>query len=255
MSLEFRRVLFRSQVMRSEFAVASDGVDEPLDEAGIEAIRKWMKLASELAGELESQAVQDRVDIIERRLSKSFPVSHRDIGVELRVLRETIVNGTKRQLVYRYPTAKGQVLERWKNDWGPALKAFKSAESDIKAGMDIWALGHGTASVYHFMLVLEHGLRALATDVGKSFDLQNWHGIIDEIQSAITELNKTLPKGTARNDRLQFLSLAAAEFRYFKDGWRNHVAHGRATYDEHQARSVMEHVRTFMNVLSDRLSE
>jgi hypothetical protein len=105
------------------------------------------------------------------------------------------------------------------------------------------------------MRVLEHGLRALAKDVGKSFDVQNWQNIIDQIESEIRNIGKSLPSGMAKNERLQFLSEAAKEFAYFKDGWRNYVSHNRGTYDEHQARSVMEHVRSFMTTLSSRLSE
>lgn len=58
-----------------------------------------------------------------------------------------------------------------------------------------------------------------------------------------------------KNERMQFLSEAAKEFFYFKDGWRNYVAHARGTYDEHQAASVLEHTRTFMNHLSTELSD
>lgn len=68
-------------------------------------------------------------------------------------------------------------------------------------------------------------------------------------------MGKTLPSGQARNDRLQFLSSAAKEFVFFKDGWRNYVAHNKAIYDEHQARSTLEHVKAFMTTLSLRLAE
>ena len=92
------------------------------------------------------------------------------------------------------------------------------------------------------MRVLEHGLRALAKDVGKEFDVQNWQNVIDQIKSEIRALGKTLPSGKAKNERLQFYLRRPREFAYFKDGWRNYVSHNRGTYDEHQARSVMEHV-------------
>jgi hypothetical protein len=105
------------------------------------------------------------------------------------------------------------------------------------------------------MRVLEHGLRALANDVGLTFDVQNWQNIIDQIEAKIRELGKSLPRGVDKNERLQFLSEAAKEFVYFKDGWRNYVSHSRGTYDKHQARSVMEHVKSFMNTLSTKLTE
>ena len=105
------------------------------------------------------------------------------------------------------------------------------------------------------MRVLEHGLRALAIELNKTFDVQNWQNIINEMECEIKSRGKSLPKGAAKNEHLQFLSEAAKEFMYFKDGWRNYVSHARGVYDEHQARSVLEHVRAFMNVLSSRLYE
>jgi hypothetical protein len=105
------------------------------------------------------------------------------------------------------------------------------------------------------MRVLEHGLRVLAKDVGKTFDVQVWQTIIDQIESAIRELGKTLPAGQAKSERLQFLSSAAKEFVFFKDGWRNYVSHNKASYDPLQAQSALGHVKTFMSVLSSRLRE
>ncbi|HVE20336.1 MAG TPA: hypothetical protein VNC39_00005, partial [Acidocella sp.] len=100
---------------------------------------------------------------------------------------------------------------------------------------DCYAMGHNTASVFHCMRVLEHGLSSLASELGLSFDLQQWHNIIDQIESKIVEQRKKLPRGIERNEKLQFLSEAAKEFFYFKDGWRNYVSHNRGRYDDHQA--------------------
>jgi hypothetical protein len=52
-----------------------------------------------------------------------------------------------------------------------------------------------------------------------------------------------------RND-LNFLSTAAKEFTYFREAWRNHVAHGRANYDDNDAMKVLTHVREFMSILA-----
>jgi len=105
------------------------------------------------------------------------------------------------------------------------------------------------------MLILERGLGALAKDVELTFDVQQWNTIIDQIEKKIRELSQSLSKGISKNERMQFLSEAAKEFFYFKDGWRNYVSHGRGDYDEHQAASVLEHTRAFMNHLSSQLSE
>jgi hypothetical protein len=143
----------------------------------------------------------------------------------------------------------GALLVGFENEWGAVIASFPSVEDEATAAVDCIALDHGTAGVFHLMRVLELGLGALAGNVGKTFNNQMWNGIIDEIESAIKELQRTLPKAE-REKRLPFLSEAAKEFRYFKDAWRNHVAHGRTSYDANQAIGVMTHVRAFMTTLS-----
>ncbi len=105
------------------------------------------------------------------------------------------------------------------------------------------------------MRSLENGLRVLASDVGVSFTIQQWQNVIEQIESAIEGQRKTLPAGQTKRERLEFLSKAAKEFFHFKDGWRNHVAHNRATYDATQALAIITHVRDFFGVLAMRLKE
>lgn len=248
-----------SQLMLYQLAIRYDIANDPaagnrlLTESKKADLRGWLKVIRCLADDFSMKAVHIRVDGFEERMNKNITV--RDLEAETRIMRETIDASLKSQLIYRYPDDKSALLQRWQEDWAAVLRAFPSSRSDVIAGVDCWALGHATASAYHFMRVLEYGLRALAADVGRSFDVQNWQNIIDQIESEIRDLGKTLPAGVGKTERLRFLSEAAKEFSYFKDGWRNHVAHSRVTYDEHQARRVMEHVRAFMTVLSSRLDE
>jgi hypothetical protein len=228
-------------------------LDSPISKSDKETAEGWLKIAASVADDFEIQALRDRINVITKRLG--FDLTHRQLADEWRVLRETLDFGLKGHLIYRYPTEKGDVLRRWKVDWEAARQSFPSAEDDIRASVDLWAMYHSTAAVFHLMRVLEHGLRALAADLGKTFDIQNWQNILDEIEAEIRAQGKSLPRGMPKTERLRFLSEAAKEFSFFKDGWRNYVSHSRANYDEHQARSVMDHVRTFMNGLAAQLSE
>lgn len=45
------------------------------------------------------------------------------------------------------------------------------------------------------------------------------------------------------------------QFRYFKDGWRVRAAHARATYEEPEALTVIEHAASLIGDLSKRLKE
>ncbi len=216
-------------------------------------IEGWLKIALHVAEDFELQGVHNRVSLIKRKMG--FGITQGRLATEYRILRETLDFELRGQHIYRYPAEQAVVLKEWKNDWLPALGSFPSAQSDILAAVDLWALSHPTACVFHLMRVLEHGIKALASDVGKTFDIQNWQNILDEIESEIRSQSRTLPRGIAKAERLQFLSEAAKEFHFFKDGWRNYVSHNRAVYDQNQARIVMDHVRSFMNVLSSHLSE
>jgi hypothetical protein len=111
------------------------------------------------------------------------------------------------------------------------------------------------SAVYQGMMVLEKGLESLANALNVPYGTDHWAMVIQNIESEISKQEKKLPKGTEKSDTLKFYSQAAIEFRYFKDAWRNHVAHARADYDGHQALSIISHVRDFMTQLSTQLAE
>jgi len=133
-------------------------------------------------------------------------------------------------------------------------RQFPSTGQDIRAAGNCYASDNSTACVFHCMRVLEKGLHTFADHLGVPFvvpvELQNWQNIIEPIEKEIVHREKTLPKGTAKADELKFLSGAAAQFRYFKEAWRNHVAHSRVTYDDVEALRIMNHVHQFMDELA-----
>jgi len=173
-----------------------------------------------------------------------------DIHANLHYFAEVIQVALSERLYYAYPIHKAAVFYNWKDEWEQIYSCFDESVFDIWHGVDCWAMGQDTASVFHMMRVLEFGLEWLAKDVEVNMGVENWHNILDQIEKRIRETANTLPRGAEKSSRLQFLSEAAKEFRYFKDGWRNYVSHGRGIYDEYQARSVLEHVKSFMLTLA-----
>lgn len=137
--------------------------------------------------------------------------------------------------------------------------AFPTAEGDIKGAGNCFALGAFTAAVFHLMRAVEIGLRVLAKELRVTFpdpiDYQEWHTIIEKIQSEATTRCDRLQGREAKTAARSFYNGAVGEFRAFKDAWRNHVMHARDSYDEPQALSVMNHVGEFMQRLSAKLSE
>ena len=117
------------------------------------------------------------------------------------------------------------------------------------------ALDEWTASVFHAMRVLEHALRRFAAELNIPMSAiyeENWHNIIDKIESEIKKLQNA-QRSPTKTEKLKFYSACAVNFRYFKDAWRNHVSHARETYAELEATTIYNHVREFVQVLARNL--
>ena len=157
-----------------------------------------------------------------------------------------IPDGRREQYEQLSPAFGDQVAAKWPD-----------ASRDIAAASRCYALDEWTASAFHLMRALEHGLRALAADVGlgpEAMAHENWKNIIDQIEAKIRVM-EGLQKSPEKIARLKVLSGLAAQFRYFKDAWRNHVSHAHETYDEREAANIWGHVKTFMEQMAAIPSE
>jgi hypothetical protein len=137
--------------------------------------------------------------------------------------------------------------------------AFPLASEEIRSAGTCLAAGLHTACVFHAMRAAEIGVRVLGTKLNITLpgpiEQAEWQQILNAIVPKIRDI-ENLPKTTpGRDEDLQFYSEAAAQFRFFKNGWRIRVMHARATYNEPQAKEALEHVRSFFETLAERLSE
>lgn len=126
---------------------------------------------------------------------------------------------------------------------------FPSAKCDIKSAGSCYACDRNTACVMHLMRVLEVGLNTLAAGLGVPFDRRNWDTIINEIEKEIEKINGP-HAGPDWKQKQQFYAGAAKDFRYFKDAWRNNAMHHREHYEASGAKTILDHVKSFMMQLA-----
>lgn len=144
--------------------------------------------------------------------------------------------------------------------WFPeTLVSFPSATGDIEEACKCYGLERYTACVFHSMAILQIGLYTLTNDVGITLkfpiQLAEWGDILRRIDDEIKPY-ATRPRGDSLREKYDNLYAGCAcQFRFFKDAWRNHVAHNREVYDKDKAHSALMHVREFMESLSTRLHE
>jgi hypothetical protein len=133
--------------------------------------------------------------------------------------------------------------------------SFPSSTFDANSAGICLATAQSTAAVFHLMRVLEIGLRAFAGRFGIPSDRKNWQNIIEEIEKAIRKMTDDPNRQADWKDQQEFYSGAATQFMFFKDAWRNYVAHGRDKCTQDEAERVFTSVRAFMQMLAARLQE
>jgi hypothetical protein len=171
----------------------------------------------------------------------------------------TVLEDELRRQTFLYITPQDAKLFNHPADgFTQTLASYPSVRNDIYEACHCHALGCYTACVYHTMAIAQHGLHALANHLGVSFpyslDLAEWSAVISRIEDKIKPMREG-PRTDHKDAQLSFYSECAAQFRYFKDAWRNHVGHMREIYDENQSLSILIHTREFMEKLSTRLTE
>lgn len=137
---------------------------------------------------------------------------------------------------------------------------FPEATTEIKEAGTCYALGRHTASVFHLMRAVEHGLRALAVAVGVPgaplpLEYQEWHGLIDQVHSRSSSVIDAWGRSAELTNARQFFKRIIADLQSFKDDVRNVTMHTRTSYDGPGALSVNNRTRDWFQVLSTKVSE
>lgn len=123
------------------------------------------------------------------------------------------------------------------------IEKFPVIQFDVVEAGNCYAVGRGTACVFHLMRIMEVGVQRLGTKLGVCLvDQKNWQNILDEINKAI----KTLPKASTTVEMCQ----ASANLYSVKLAWRNEVMHPNDTYTLEEAENLLRQVKLFMSHLA-----
>lgn len=195
--------------------------------------------------------------LIDRRLE--YPSNLPQTLPEFEMLVEVLKDEVNSRLFLSVPPQLATYYE-WDEIVSDAVgAAFPRATEEMRASGNCLAVGQYTACVFHAMRAAETGVRALAAALQvvlpMPIEMAEWQPILNGMKSRI-EAIENLPRSTPNRDAdLLFYNEAAAQFRFFKNGWRVRVAHARANYNELKAKEAIDHVRSFFEILVPRLSE
>jgi hypothetical protein len=152
-------------------------------------------------------------------------------------------------------------ISNYEHRWAKVLKAFPGTRFEIESALDLFALQHYTASVFHFMRLAEYGLRALASELsvslpnGKPLTHANWQDIMNHCDKQVKQIAATAPAGAEKDEALAFYSGALSHLHYLKSNFRNDVMHARTQFDVDQAVNASRGAKALMDLLASKLSE
>ena len=159
----------------------------------------------------------------------------------------------------RIPQGKVDYFEQPALFGSTVASVFPLAERDIRQAGTCYAIGMDTASVFHSMRAAEYGLRHIAKSLGIEklsgkkpvpVEYATWNKAAEAIDSKLDALHKLSP-GAARARKLNHFSEMNAHIFVFRDAWRDDIMHARTEYDEHQAASILNHVKGFMQRVAE----
>lgn len=230
-----------------------------------EHLEQLLEKASKFCKGMEMPESMGRIVTIQNRLVPFFMAwaggaSHQIMVTELAGLQVAFERElAHKKFIYMLPD-EIKFFEQEALFGQAANDAFPSAKSNIKQAGNCLAADLNTAAVFHLMRVVEVGLHSIAkhppTQITTNLPLQDekWNAIITRLEAKVKAIKQT-GASTAKTDEIEFYDGTLVEFNYFKDVWRNHVAHSQQPYDHNTALSVFEHVGNFMRRLATRIKE
>lgn len=224
-----------------------------LDASAIQRMDATLNVIVSNAEKLQIQRVLDRAQGTRFQL-KNGMLTFQTAQWELKELREGIHSELYKRKVLTLDSEHGQYFNL-KHPFGEVVyNNFESARYDIREAANCYATNRATACVFHLTRVLQIGLISLAKHLNVTFvDIasENWETIINKIEGEI-KIMRQAPRSTQKAADLEFYAGVAKQFRYFKETWRNPIAHYLSVYDDKQALSAMGHVEEFMRDIAGR---
>jgi hypothetical protein len=133
---------------------------------------------------------------------------------------------------------------------------FPQATREVTEARKCLAVDQSDAAVFHSMRALEFAILVLAGEFPSvSTAKNNWGRILTDISSAVSALGRSSSQPQNWKELEQFYSEACADFRLFKNAWRNYVMHVSDPYGAGEARDITSRVGKFLDHLATRLRE
>lgn len=235
--------------------------DIPLSEAECKRLANFTAYWRMQFAHVGLMAAIGRLDTPIRVALQTNRMTHGNMATQMEVLRESVRTDLNYRRFAFVPPDRAELLDHVGEHWKVVWDKLPDSITDTMDALECYALGKGTASVFHSMRIAEYCLRGLAkrlrvklTHKGKTqpIEFADWDKIITACNNTIA-LSRSKSPGPQRQRLLTFYSEAAQHCLFMKDIWRNNIAHTRQSYNDGEAKGVMDRVHDFAEFVATRI--
>jgi hypothetical protein len=198
--------------------------------------------------------------LLTRLSHRPNPAHYSGVHIEMMHLHESLILDMRRHKFLQME--KGEFFNNQNLLGSEVWEAFPKSQEDILDAGNCLAVDLNTAAVFHLMHVVEWGLRALCIDLNMPdivddrkanrtipIEYAMWEKILGQLPAAVDTRVQSIQDREKKQAAQTFYYPALKELAGFKDAWRNHVMHTRASYNSEDALAVKSHVERFMRSL------
>lgn len=251
----FMDVMYRLRTLQ-EIAEKGDGDLSPEDRSYIQL---WMTTVEQICERYEMN-VSGCISRIRTKVNDPEAVTTTLASLVLE-LRHRIADDLQVRLFMFMPTAEAEYYRRAELFGPEVAERFPGANKEAEAAGNCYATGNSTACVFHLMRAVELGARSLVKALRVKnllkhpVELSEWGDLIAAMEQGLKALAQGKRKSVKRTETYEYYSHAIAQFRNFKDAWRNNVSHTRKHYERGQTKDIIDNTRQFMQHLAIKLRE
>lgn len=129
----------------------------------------------------------------------------------------------KRRTCFVLPRASEMLYSSPLAGWEAIVEVFPDISDDLDEMSKCKAFGRHSASVFHVLLIVEHGLIGLGKFLRVTDPKQGWDATCRALAKILADGRKVAPRHIQRN--WDFLELVNKDMQSMKMAWRNKVSH------------------------------
>lgn len=194
-----------------------------------------------------------------RRMAEKLdkPMMRNEILRQMGELRQRITDEMKGKLFMYIPPYHARFYGVQEPFGSEVAEKFPSIAFDAMEAGNCYACERSTACVFHLMRILETVLVVLGKPFNVTVTHTNWNTAIEQIEARIRDMHSDPVWKSLSDwkDQREFYSQAVSYLGVVKDAWRNFTAHARGKYTQEEARLMMMNIKSFMEKISQRVSE